>query len=428
MRLIIQNGHIIDPANQRDEVNDLYIADGRIAAIGTAPPGFDDAELLDAAGHWVIPGLVELQARLREPGQEHKGTVASETRAAAAGGITTLCCPPDTDPVIDTTAVTEQLHHLAARSQRCRVLPIGALTQGLGGEQLSEMYELKQGGCVAVSNALRPIADTLVMRRALQYAATLDITVMAHASDPYLGGGHMHAGRVSTRLGLAGIPEDAETIAVARELILVEQTGARLHFNHLSSKRAVEMVAEAQSRGLPVSADVAIHHLYLTEMDVGLFDSRCRVQPPLRSQRDLEGLRAALASGTISAISSDHQPHDADAKQATFASSEPGIAGLETLLPLVLRLHREGVCSRTDAIASITCGPARVLGIDAGTLTVGSAADICILDPARHREVDSSTWFSRGRNTPFDGWDLQGQVTHTLLGGRLVHGPETHNA
>lgn len=420
--LTLRGGRILDPSQDLDRVADLHLTDGRVAAVGEAPADFRAERVLDLAGYLVLPGLVDLQARLREPGAEHKGTIASETRAAARGGITTLCCPPDTDPVVDAPAVVELIHQRAERAGCARVFAEGALTRGLAGEQLAAMQALRDAGCVAVGNARAPVRDTLVLRRALEYAASLDLPVVIEAEDPWLGAsGWMHEGAVSARLGLAGVPACAEVVAVARDLLLIEQTGVRAHFSQLSTARAAEMVAEARSRGLPVTADVAAHQLYLTEMDVMAFDNLCHVRPPLRSQRDREGLRAALADGVITAVCSDHQPHDRDAKLAPFSSSEPGIAGLETLLPLTLRLAEEGVLPLLDAVAALTTGPAGALRLDAGSLAPGSRADVCVLDPEAWWTVTEAALWSAGKNTPFLGWELKGQVRHTLLEGRLVY-------
>lgn len=422
MRLYIRNGRLIDPANARDEQADLFIADGRIAAIRAAPDGFVADQIIDASGQWVLPGLVDLRAHLREPGQKHKASIASETRAAAAGGITSLCCAPDTVPVIDSPAVVELIHRKAHDAGMARVYPLAALTPGLAGEQISEMHALRQAGCVAVSNGKVPMGNTLVLRRALEYAAGLDVPVLLYAEDPWLGAsGCAHEGAVATRLGLPGIPTCAEVIAVGRDLMLIEQTGARVHFCQLSTARAVELIAAARRRGLPVSADVSAHQLYLSEIDLGQFDSLCHVRPPLRGRRDRDGLRQALAEGTIDAICSDHQPHDADAKLAPFPSTEPGISALETLLPLTLRLAKEGVLPLRDAIASITSRPAQLLGLPAGTLSLGAHADLCIVDPEAYWTVSEDTLLSRGKNTPFLGWEMKGRVTYTALSGRQVY-------
>lgn len=423
MRIHIKGGRLIDPANGIDGQHDLFIADGQVAAVGTAPDGFSADQVIDASDQIVIPGLVDLNSRLREPGQEHKATIASETRAAAAGGITTLCVQPDTDPIIDTPAVAELIHHRARQAGFARVVTLGALTLQLQGEHLSEMEELiREGGCIAVSNALNPLNNTLVYRRALEYAANFNLTVFIYANDPWLSNnGCAHEGAISTRLGLPGVPESAETVAVARDLMLIEQTGVRAHFMHLSCAQSIQKIARARHDNLPVSIDVAAHQLYLTEMDIGDFNSACHVIPPLRTQRDKDGLRAGLGSGTINAISSCHQPHDADAKLAPFCETEPGISALETLLPLTLRLAEEKVMSLSDAIACITSKPATILGIDGGRLGVGDRADVCIFDPDERWTVDYNTLASAGKNTPFLGWEMKGRVSQTLLGGQSVY-------
>jgi dihydroorotase len=423
MSLAITGGHLIDPANGINARRDLYIdAEGFVAGVGRMPAGFKVERTLDATGRVVCPGLVDLRARPREPGLEHKATLESELRAAVAGGITTLCCPPDTDPVIDTPAMAQMIQSRAWRFGYAFAHPLGALTRGLEGRLLTDMEALDEAGCVAFTNANAPVIDTLVLRRAMEYAASFDLVVFLHSEDPWLrAGGCCHEGEVSARLGLPGIPEAAETVAVARNLALIEQTGVRAHFCGLSSARAVQMVAQAQRRGLPVSADVTAHHLHLTEHDLLGFDTRCHVEPPLRSRRDRDALRRALASGTIAAVCSDHQPHEPDAKLAPFSESEPGISGLETLLPLVLALVHEGVLDLAAAIAVVTHKPADILGLDSGRLGVGATADVCIFDPKARWRLRAEDMVSRGRNTPFLGRELQGQVTHTLVGGRLVY-------
>ncbi len=419
-KIHIRGGRLIDPAQQLDEVLDLFIVKGRVVAVGQAPDGFSAEQTLDASGKVVCPGLVDMCAHLREPGLEYKATITSETRAAAAGGITTLCCPPDTDPVIDTPAVVELIHQRAERGA-ARVVSLGALTRGLAGEHLSEMAALQQAGCVGVSNAHRPMANTLVQRRAMEYAASFGLTVFLNAEDPWLRNhGCAHEGAVSTRLGLPGIPEAAETAAVARDLALIQQTGVRAHFCHLTTQAAVRMVARARYDGLPVSADVAMPYLYLTEMDISEFDSQCHVIPPLRTHEDMLGLRSGLAQGVLGALCSDHQPHEPDAKRAPFPATEPGISGLDTLLPLTLRLVEENVMPLNDAIQRLTAGPAEILGIEAGTLAEGARADVCIFDPDAAWRLDADKLKSRGHNTPFLGWEMKGRVEWTLLGGKVV--------
>ena len=355
------------------------------------------------------------------PVWKNKGTIASETRAAAASGITTLCIPPDTTPVIDSTSVVELIHQRANEAGFAKVVTLGALTAGLKGEQLSEMALLKKfGNCVGVSNALKPVSNNLIMRRAMEYSASCGLTVFLHAEDEGLAGnGCAHEGAISTRLGLPGIPETAETSAIARDLLLIEQTGVRAHFCHVSSARAVQMIARAQYSGLPITADVTAHHLHLTEMDIGFFDSNCHVRPPFRTQRDREALVDALATGNLNAICSDHEPHDADAKLAPFSETDPGISALETLLPLALRLTDD--LSLSDVINRLTWQPAKILGIDAGTLSAGEKADICIYNPETNWIMKADNMLSAGRNTPFEGWELKGKVEHTLLNGKVVY-------
>ena len=422
MSLHIKGGHLVDPANGVDAPADLFIdARGFVVGVGQAPAGFTAERTLDARGKIVCPGLVDLRARLREPGLEYKATIESETRAAVAAGITTLACPPDTNPVIDTPAMAQMIQSRAWRFGLAFIHPLGALTQNLEGKLLTDMEALDEAGCVGVSNALAPVTDTLVMRRAMEYAASFDLTVFLQSQDPWLAGnGCVHEGEVGTRLGLPGIPEAAETVGVARDLALIEQTGVRAHFCGLSSARAVAMIMEARARGLPVSADVTAHHLHLTEHDIGQFNTQCHVLPPLRACRDRGGLRAALKSGVIGAICSDHQPHEPDAKLAPFAEAEPGISGLETLLPLTLRLVDEGLLTLAEAVALLSHKPADILGVDAGELGVGATADVCVFDPAASWTLTEDALVSRGRNTPFLGWQLRGRVTHTLVGGKLV--------
>ena len=421
-RIRIAGGRLIDPHNRIDDELDLYIADGRIAAVGAAPDGFTSDIELDATGLWVVPGLVDLCARLREPGEEFKATIDSECRAAAAAGITTLCCPPDTNPVIDTPAVIEMIHHRAQQVGGARVVGLGALTQNLDGEHLSEMFALKQAGCVGVSNALNPLASTLIQRRAFEYAATFDLTVFLHADDAALSAnGCMHEGHVSTRLGLPGIPESAETVAVARDLALIQQTGVRAHFGRLTTQRAVRMVARAQFDGAPVTADVAVPNLYLTELDVIDFGADYHFIPPLRTQEDRDGLREGLRGGTLAAICSDHQPHEPDAKRAPYPATEPGASGLDSLLPLTLKLVTENHMLLHDAIARVTSGPASILNLPCGEQGRGQAADVCILDPDATWRLDKNSMNSLGKNTPFLDWEMRGQVRYTLRDGNIIY-------
>jgi len=422
MSVSIINGRLIDPAHDIDDLLDLHIDGNVVVAVGDPPAEFAAEEIIDARDCVVCPGLVDLAASLREPGYEHKATLASEAAAAARGGITTLLCTPDTNPVIDNSAVVELVHRIARKLGQARILTTGALTRGLKGEHLSEMAALKAAGCVAVSNAHYPLASTLVERRALEYAATFGLPVFLRSEDRHLrAGGCVHEGAVSTRLGLPAIPSAAESVAVARDLALAEHTQAQVHFRNLSTQTAARMISEAQSTGLSVTADVAVHQLHLTEMDVDGFVAECHVSPPFRTLADRDALRRALADGTISAISSDHQPHEPDAKQRPFPETEPGISGLETLLGLTLRLVEEKVMDLPTALARVTSGPADILGLPYGRLGLGSPADVCVFDPNRDWTLHLEEMRSEGRNTPFDGWDFSASITHTLFNGRVVY-------
>jgi dihydroorotase len=425
VRLRIKNGRIVDPANQLDEKGDICVAEGKIVSVLKKEADFSADQEIDARDKLVCPGLVDLCARLREPGQEHKATIESESCAAISSGITSICCPPDTQPVIDTAAVAELIHQRAEMVNKLRIFPLGALTHGLRGEHLAEMHALKHAGCVGVSNAYADIANTDVLRHALEYADSCNMTVFIQAEDHYLGHhGVAHEGAISTRLGLPAIPETAETIAVSRALLLIEQIGGRTHFCRLSSARSITLISEAKKAGLPVSADVGICHLHLSEMDIDAYNTDCHLRPPLRSQRDKEALCQGIVSGAIDAICSDHQPHDEDAKASPFSETEAGASTIELLFPLVLDLVNKQIFSLSDAIASLTSKPAAILGLDAGTLSPGKAADIAIIDLEKHFSVDRKQLLSAGKNTPFQGWELHGLVTEVLFNGRLVYQPD----
>lgn len=420
-RIHITGGHLIDPANNVDVVTDLWVADDKIQAIGDAPDGFTADQTINAAQQIVCPGLIDLSARTREPGQEHKATIASETSAAAKAGITTLVCPPDTQPAIDSPAIVELIHLKSREAGMSRLHMLGALTCNLGGELISEMLSLKDAGVVGMSNANQPVPNSLILRRAFEYAATHDLTVFIRPDDHGLSNnGCVHEGALASRLGLPGIPEAAETVAVARHLELIEQTGVRAHFSQLTTSRAANMIARARHDGLPVTADVAVHHLYLTDIDIRDYNSACHLNPPLRSERDRDGLRDAIKHGTIDAICSDHQPHEPDAKQAPLPDTEPGLSGIDTLLPLVTRLADEKLLSLSDAIDRVTRLPASILGLEQGHLGIGASADICIFDPKASWAVSADTLNSAGHNTPFLGWEMHGRATHTLVNGQLI--------
>lgn len=421
--LRIAGGRVVDPANGLDAECDLYIERGRVVGVGSAPAGFSARRELDASGALVLPGLIDLAARLREPGAEQTATIDSETRAAAAGGVTTLCMPPDTQPIIDTPAVVELIHQRAEQANRARVLCLGALTHRLAGERLAEMAALAAIGCVGVSNATRPIADTAVLRRALEYAATCALPVWLQPEDPWLAaGGLVHEGPVGSRLGLAGIPATAETVALARDLLLAGQVGGRVHFGRLSSGESVDLLRQARRRGLAVSADVSIQNLVLCDHDVEGYDSMCHLRPPLRSRRDRARLRKGVAAGHIQVICSDHQPHDMDAKSGPFGQTSAGATALETWLPLTMSLVTQDVLPLPVAVAAVTCNPAEVLGIDAGELGVGAPADVCVYDPEAQWQVAPAELRSAGHNTPFAGIKLRGRVRYTVHAGRVVHG------
>jgi dihydroorotase len=370
-----------------------------------------------------MPGLIDCQARLRDPGQPEKANIESETEAAIKGGITTLCMPPDTLPPIDNSATVELIHHRNEMfGHSAHVYPIGALTRGLDGEHLSNMASLLLDGCIAFSNAKHPVHNNLIQRRAMDYAAGCGALVIIQPLDhELLGNGCAHEGVVATRLGLPAIPEAAETAALAKDIELVAQTGARTHFGQLSCARSVDMLRAAKAKGLPVTADCAIHQLFLTEHDIGMFDSSKFTIPPLRSRADRDALRAGVADGTIDCLCSDHQPHEIDAKMKPFPSTEPGISGLDTLLGLALRLVDEGVLPLTQLIARLTRNPATVFGLPGGKLEIGEAADLILVDPRADWICRAADFVSKGHNTAFEGWDFRGAVTHTIIGGKVVY-------
>jgi dihydroorotase len=427
MNILIKNGRVIDPATQFDAVADIAIADGKILAIGNVPKNFAPDTTLQAQGCVVAPGLVDLSVRLREPGHEHEGMLASELAAAVAGGVTSVVCPPDTEPVLDVPGLVEMLRYRSERLHQSRVFPLGALTRGLQGEVLTEMVELTQAGCVGFSQAEVPLVNTQVLQRALQYASTFGYSVWLRPQDYYLGKGVAASGAMATRLGLSGVPVAAEVIALHTIFELVRSTQARVHLCRISSAAGVELVRQAKKEGLPISCDVSINSLHLTDVDIGFFDSRMRVNPPLRQQRDRDALRAALADGTIDVLVSDHTPVDEDAKALPFAESEPGATGLELLLSLALKWATDSGLSLSQAIAVVTNRPAAVLGNSAGPLAsgagrlvVGGAADVCVFDPAAAWTVEPAALRSQGHHTPFGGYELPGRVRATVVGGHLA--------
>jgi dihydroorotase len=422
VKIEIRNGRVIDPRHGFDRKASLYVAAGKVAAVGEAPGGWHANRVLDAAGLVVCPGLIDSSARLREPGFEYKATLESEVAAAVAGGVTSLACPPDTDPPLDEPGLVQMLKHRARSLNQAHVYPIGALTVGLRGDTITEMGELTEAGCIAFSQADAALADTQVLLRALQYAATFGYRVWLRPQDVHLArGGVAHDGEVATRLGLPAIPAFAETIALDAIFELVRATGVHVHLARLSTHDGVARMRAAKKAGLPVTCDVAIHHVHLCDVDIGWFNAHCHLVPPLRGTRDRAALRAGLADGTVDLICSDHTPVDDDAKQLPFAEAEPGATALELLLPLTLQWAKEEKVPLSAALDRITAAPARVLGLDAGHLAPGADADVCVFDPDLHWVVAPSALRSQGKNTPFLGLELSGKVRYTLVGGQVVH-------
>ncbi|MDA8127251.1 MAG: dihydroorotase [Betaproteobacteria bacterium] len=420
MKIHIKNGRVIDPTNVRDEVADVYIAAGKIVGNGHAPADFHANRTIDASGLIVCPGLVDLSVRLREPGFEYKATLESEMLAAAAGGITSLACPPDTDPPLDEPGLVEMLKFRARNLPGPRVYPVGALTQKLEGRMLTEMAELAEAGCRAFTQADAPLADTLVLLRAMEYAATFGFCLWLRPQDVSLAkGGVAHDGAIAARLGLPGIPALAETVALATILQLAQETGARIHLARLSTRDGIAMVGAAKAQGLAVTCDVACTHVHLSENDLIGFDSHMHLVPPLRSLRDRDAIREALRDGTIDALCSDHTPVDEDEKQRPFGESVPGASGVELLLPLTLKWAREMGVPLMQAIDLVSRKPAQILGIPAGSLSVGSGADLCVFDEAADWVVTPRTLASQGDNTPFLNRPMQGRVRYTLIDGHI---------
>ena len=417
MRLHIKGGRVIDPASGRDAVGDVFVSDGKIAGSLSRPD-----RVIDAKGLVVAPGFIDLAVRLREPGHEYKATLESEMAAAVAGGVTSLACQPDTDPPLDEPGLVDMLRRRAKALSRARVYPLGALTVKLQGEMLTEMVQLAEAGCVAFSQANVPLVDSQVLWRALQYAATFGFPVWLRPEDASLArGGVAHDGEVATRLGLPGIPAFAETIALSGILALIRATGARVHLCRLSTAGAVELVRGAKREGLLVTCDVGIHHVHLSDMDLGYFDSNCRLVPPLRSQRDRDALSRALAEGVIDCLCSDHTPVDEDGKHLPFAEAEPGATGLELLLPLTLKWGAAVKLPLAAALARITTEPARILGVASGRLAPGAPGDVAVFDPAAALRVVPEALKSQGKNTPFIGHELAGRVRYTVVAGNVVH-------
>jgi len=427
MKILIQNGRVVDPASGRDEIADVAIAAGRIVGIGRIPADFQPSRTLDARGCIVAPGLVDLAARLRA-----RSMLESELNAAAAGGVTSLVCPPDTDPALDEPGLVEMLKFRARKLSLCRLFPLGALTRGLKGEALTEMAELTAAGCVGFSQAEAAIKDTLVLQRAMMYASSHNLSLWLRPVDPWLGKGVAASGAVATRLGLSGVPVASETISLHTFFELMRATGVRVHLCRLSSAAGVELVRQAKAEGLPVTADVSINSLHLTDVDIGYFNPAMRLTPPLRQGRDRDALRAGLADGTIDALVSDHTPVEGDAKTLPFGEAEPGATGLELLLSLALKWGRDQELSLAQTLARVTSDPVRVLGdalgslaSSAGRLVEGGVADVCVFDPDETWPVTPDVLHSQGKHTPFafadTGMALPGRVRATLVAGTVAH-------
>ncbi len=426
-KILIKGGRVIDPVSGFDEIADVTLADGVVQAIKTIAPDFAPTQTIDASGCIVAPGLVDLAVRLREPGHEHERMLESEMAAAVAGGVTSLVCPPDTDPVLDEPGLVEMLRYRAEKLQQARVYPLGALTRGLAGETLTEMMQLTEAGCVAFSQAEVALANTQVLQRAFQYASTFGYAIWLRPQDFYLGQGVVASGALATRMGLSGVPVAAETIALHTIFDLMRATEARVHICRLSSAAGLELVRQAKRDGLNVTCDVSINSLHLTDADMGYFDSRARLSPPLRQQRDRDALRAGLLDGTIDALVSDHTPVDEDAKDLPFAESEPGATGVELLLSLALKWSADSGVSLARAMEVISAGPARVLGASlgkrqggVGRLLVGGVADICVFDAGASWVVAPGTLRSQGKHTPFSGYELPGRVRCTIVAGQVA--------
>lgn len=420
--ILIKNGRVIDPANDLDAICDIAIKKRKIFALGDdIPVDFNPEQTIDATDLWVLPGLVDLSVYLREPGQENKTRIADESYAAVSAGITRVCCMPEADSPIDSSATVKLIKNKAKEAGFARVSVIGALTEKLQGKQLSHMGSLKYVACVGVSQGREAIHDLSTLRKAMEYADTFELPLFLHPLEQSLMiDGGMNEGALATRLGLNPIPVAAETAAMSQILTLVGATQVPVHFCRLSSADSIQLLKQAKDSGLPVTADVAAHQLFLTEMDVSDYNPLCHVSPPLRSQRDQDALRKALADGIIDTVCSDHQPHEIDAKLAPFEETSPGISGMETLLPLMMRLAEEGVISESRAISLITTESAKIAGLDEGTLGVGSSADLSLYDPNDFWQLEADQLNSKGKNTPFGGWGFNGRTLQTIVKGKTV--------
>ncbi len=416
---LIKNGRIIDPKNEIDRQGDLLVVEGRIAAEQTPVP--EDTREIDASGCWVVPGLIDMHVHLREPGEEYKEDIVTGTRAAAAGGFTAVACMPNTRPVNDCRAVTAMILERAGQGS-ARVYPVGAISSGLQGKKLAEFGELREAGAVGVSDDGLPVRDSQLMRRALEYAGDFGLTVISHSEDPSLSTGVMNEGEVATRLGLKGIPAAAEAIMVYRDIALAEQTGQRVHIAHVSTAMSVDLIRTAKARGVRVSAETTPHYFTLTDEAVEGYNTNAKMNPPLRSRKDRQAVREALADGTLDAIATDHAPHSILEKEVEFDLAANGIIGLETSLPLALALVRDGLIDAPRLVELMSTGPAAILGLPGGSLAAGQVADITVIDPGQTFTYTEEQVVSRSRNSPFLGWRLQGRAVLTMVGGRVTHG------
>lgn len=421
MKLLIKGGRVIDPANGIDAVQDVYIVDGIIAKLAANIEDEHD-QLIDAEGKIVTPGLIDMHVHLREPGFEQKETIATGTRAAAAGGFTSVACMPNTNPVADNAAVVTYIRQKAATEGLVRVFPLGSITKGSNGEELTEIGDLKEAGVVALSDDGKPLANSEIMRRAMEYAQMFKLLIVSHCEDLNLvAGGFMHEGYISTILGLRGIPAAAEEVMVARDIILAELTGSPVHIAHLSTAGSIRLVKEAKARGVRITAETAPHYFSLTDEAVIGYDTSTKVNPPLRSSQDRDAVLEALADGTIDSIATDHAPHAREEKEVEYAYAPNGIVGLETAVPLVItQLIQTGLLGWSEAIAKLTVNPAKILNLPLGTLGIGSPADVTIIDPDKEAVVDPARFQSMGKNTPFKGWELKGWPVGTIVNGRIV--------
>jgi dihydroorotase len=416
--IVLKNGRIIDPVQKRDEIADLWVRDGLIIQPESIEP--TDADIYDVAGCWVLPGLIDMHVHLREPGEEYKETIETGTLAAAAGGFTAVACMPNTNPVNDNGAITK---FICERSVSCaaRVYPVGAISKGSKGETLAEYGEMKMAGAVALTDDGHPVVDSQLMRRAMEYASSHDMLIMSHSEELSLSkGGCMNEGELSTRMGLRGIPVSAESIMVQREIALAELTGARMHIAHVSAEQSIALIRSAKARGVKITAETAPHYFTLTEKAVLGYNTNAKMNPPLRAESDRQAVRQALGDGTLDAIATDHAPHSILEKEVEFNLAANGIAGLETSLPLSLALVRENVIGPARLVELMSCAPARILGVPGGSLHIGAVADITVVDPEKRFTFSVQKSFSKGKNSPFDGWELQGKAIMSMVEGRIT--------